>query len=126
MGTSRTIAVVGATGTQGGSVARAILHDRDAAFCVRALTRNPRSERAQALARLGADVVHADADDSESLKNAFAGAHGAYCMTDFWGHGDPDREREQGLAIAEAARCAGVQHAIWSTLEDTRRFVPLS
>jgi uncharacterized protein YbjT (DUF2867 family) len=126
MGTSKTIAVVGATGTQGGSVARAILNDRGAAFRVRALTRNPHSERAQTLARLGADVVQADADDISSLKKAFAGAHGAYCMTDFWGHGDPDLEREQGLAIAEAVRCAGVQHAIWSTLEDTRRFVPLS
>src|SRR6478609_6602928 len=102
MGTRRTIAVVGATGTQGGSVARAVLHDRDAAFCVRAITRNPSSERAQALARLGAEVVRADADDIQSLKKAFAGAYGAYCMTDFWGHGDPDKERAQGLAIAEA------------------------
>src|SRR5256885_17156945 len=99
MGTSRTIAVVGATGTQGGSVARAILHDRDAEFCVRALTRNPSSERAQALARLGAEVVHADADDISSLKKAFAGVHGAYCMTDFWGHGDPARQPGQGQAI---------------------------
>jgi len=126
MGTRRTIAVVGATGTQGGSVARAILDDRRAAFCVRALTRNPHSERAQALARLGADVVEADADDIASLTKAFTGAYGAYCMTDFWGHGDPDRERAQGLAIAEAVRCAGIRHAVWSTLEDTRRFVPLS
>src|SRR2546423_1550273 len=126
MGIRRTIAVVGATGTQGGSLARAILRDRDAGFCVRALTRNPSGDRAQALARLGAEIVRADADDLASLKQAFAGAYGAYCMTDFWGHNDPDRERGQGLAIAEAVRCAGVQHAIWSTLEDTRRFVPLS
>jgi uncharacterized protein YbjT (DUF2867 family) len=124
MGTKRIIAVIGATGSQGGSVARAILHDRAADFCVRAITRNPAGERAQALTRLGADVVHADADDVGSLKQAFAGAYGAYCMTDFWGHSDPDREHEQGLAIAEAARCAGLQHAIWSTLEDTRRFMP--
>ncbi len=126
MSTRRTIAVVGATGTQGGSVARAILHDRDAAFRVRAITRNPASERAQALARLGADVVYGDADNLESLKQAFTGAYGAYCMTDFWGHGDAERERAQGVAMAEAARCAGVQHVIWSTLEDTRRFMPLS
>jgi uncharacterized protein YbjT (DUF2867 family) len=126
MGTKRTIAVVGATGSQGGSVARAILHDRDGDFCVRALTRKPSSERAQALARLGAEVVYADADDLDSLKKAFAGAYGAYGMTDFWGHGDPEREHAQGTAMAEAARCAGVQHVIWSTLEDTRRLMPLS
>lgn len=126
MGTKRIIAVVGATGTQGGSVARAILGDRAGDFALRVLTRKPSGDRAQALARLGAEVVHADADDLDSLKRAFTGAYGAYCMTDFWGHGDPDREHTQGMAIAEAAHCAGVQHAIWSTLEDTRRFVPLS
>ena len=120
------IAVVGATGTQGGSVARAILRDPDAAFSLRALTRKPASERAQALARDGADVVYADADDLESLKHAFAGAHGAYCMTDFWGgSGDPERERQQGAAMADAARSAGVAHVVWSTLEDTRRYMPL-
>src|SRR6185312_10161779 len=81
---SRIIAVVGAAGSQGGSVARAILADDDRAFSLRALTRRPQSERAQALARLGAEVVYADVDDLESLKAAFAGAYGAYCMTDFW------------------------------------------
>jgi uncharacterized protein YbjT (DUF2867 family) len=70
--------------------------------------------------------MYADADDLASLTQAFAGVYGAYCMTDFWGHGDPDRERAQGASMAEAARCAGVQHVIWSTLEDTRRYMPLS
>lgn len=127
MGAKRIIAVVGATGTQGGSVARAILQDRDGDLSVRALTRNPSGERARALARAGADVVYADLDDLDSVKRAFSGAYGAYCMTDFWGgHGDPERERVQGTTMAEAARCAGLHHVIWSTLEDTRRFVPLS
>jgi len=126
MAITRTIAVVGATGTQGGSVARALLLDRGAAFRVRALTRHPESPRAQALARLGAELTYADADDLASLKQAFTGVYGAYCMTDFWSHGDPDRERAQGASMAEAARCAGVQHVIWSTLEDTRRYMPLS
>jgi len=121
------IAIVGATGAQGGSVARAMLSDRDAAFSVRALTRHPSGPRARELARLGAGVVQADADDLESLKRAFTGAFGAYCMTDFWGgSGDPERERAQGAAMADAARAAGVQHVIWSTLEDTRRYMPLS
>lgn len=127
MGTKRIIAVVGATGTQGGSVARAILNDSNGDFALRAVTRNPAGERAQSLARQGAEVVYADVDDLDSLKRAFAGAFGAYCMTDFWGgYGDPERERLQGSTMAEAARCAGVQHVIWSTLEDTRRYVPLS
>jgi len=127
MNSTRIIAVVGATGTQGGSVARAILNNRDGDFALRALTRKPSSARAQALARAGAEVVYADLDDLESVKRAFAGAYGAYCMTDFWGgDGDPERERLQASMMAEAARCAGLQHVLWSTLEDTRRYVPLS
>jgi uncharacterized protein YbjT (DUF2867 family) len=122
----RIIAVVGAAGRQGGSVARAILDDRSGEFAVRALTRKPSSDRALELSRLGAEVVYADADNLESLKCAFSGAHGAYLMTDFWEHGDPDRERLQASSMAEAARCASVQHVIWSTLEDTRRLMPLS
>lgn len=122
---SRIIAVVGATGTQGGSVARALLQDRSADFSVRALTRRPNSARAQALATSGAEVVYANLDIFESLEKAFAGAYGAYCMTDFWEHGSPEREGEQAGRMAEAARSAGVQHVIWSTLEDTRRYIPL-
>src|SRR5215467_10646160 len=115
MKSTRIIAVVGATGTQGGSVARAILRDTAGDLAVRALTRKPSSERAQSLARQGAEVVYADLDDVESIKQAFTGAYGAYCMTDFWGgHGDPERERVQGTSMAEAARCAGLQHVIRS------------
>jgi len=127
MSSTRLIAVVGATGTQGGSVARAILGDREGAFALRAVTRKPKSDRARALADQGADVVYGDADDVASMTTAFAGAFGAYCMTDFWGGaGDPERERLQGVAMAEAARAAGVQHAVWSTLEDTRRYMALA
>ena len=126
MGSKGIIAVVGATGTQGGSVARAILYQAGANFGVRAITRNPTGERARLLAREGAEVVYGDVDDAASMKHAFSGAYGAYCMTDFWGgHGDPERERVQGTTMAEAARCAGVRHVVWSTLEDTRRFVPI-
>src|SRR6266568_1613321 len=114
MGTKRIIAVVGATGTQGGSVARAILGDRSGDFTLRVLTRKPSGDRAQALDRLGAEVVYADADALDSMKRAFTGVYGAYCMTDFWGgQGDPERERVQGSTMAEAARCASVQHVVW-------------
>jgi uncharacterized protein YbjT (DUF2867 family) len=122
----KTIAVVGATGAQGGGLARAILHDPDGGFRVRALTRNPESDRAAELARHGAEVVRADLDDPASLRDAFRGAHGAYCVTNFWEHFSPDREIAQAANMARAAKEEGLQHVIWSTLEDTREFVPLS
>ena len=124
--TARIIAVVGATGAQGGGLVRAILADQSGDFTVRALTRNPYSDKAKSLAALGADVRAADADRPETLAPAFAGAHGVFCLTNFWEHFSPEREIAQAQAQASAAKAAGVQHAIWSTLEDTRRWVPLS
>ena len=123
---AKIIAVVGATGAQGGGLVRAILADRSGSFAVRALTRNPYSEKAKALAALGADVRAADADQPETLAPAFAGAYGVFCLTNFWEHFSPERELAQAEAQARAAKAAGVQHAIWSTLEDTRHWVPLS
>ncbi len=123
---ARIIAVVGATGAQGGGLVRSILADTSGGFAVRALTRNPYSEKAKALAALGADVRAVDADQPETLAPAFAGAYGVFCLTNFWEHFSPERELAQAEAQARAAKAAGVQHAIWSTLEDTRHWVPLS
>ena len=120
------IAVVGATGAQGGGLARAILDDPDGGFAVRALTRHVDSEQARALAARGAEVVAADLDDPASLERAFAGAYGAYCVTNFWEHFSPRKEGTQARHLAQAAQAAGIHHAIWSTLEDTRELVPLS
>ena len=72
----KTIAVVGATGAQGGGLVRAILGDRGGSFHARALTRDVHSARARELADLGAEVVAADVDDEDSLKRAFEGASG--------------------------------------------------
>jgi uncharacterized protein YbjT (DUF2867 family) len=119
------IAVVGSTGAQGNGLVRAIQSDSGGEFAARALTRDVNSEKAKELARLGAEVVAADVDDAESLKRAFAGAYGAYCVTFYWAHFSPDREKAQAKAMAEAAKDAGLQHVTWSTLEDTRTFVPL-
>ncbi|HEX2249535.1 MAG TPA: NmrA/HSCARG family protein [Gemmatimonadales bacterium] len=119
------IAVVGATGAQGGGLVRAILADRSGAFAVRAITRNPDSDKAQALRSAGAEVVKADIDDQTSIEQAFSGAYGAFCLTNFWEHFSPERELEQARNMAQAAKNAGIQHAIWSTLEDTRKWVPL-
>jgi uncharacterized protein YbjT (DUF2867 family) len=123
---SRTIAVVGATGAQGGGLVRAILSDPARPFTPRAITRKPDSDAAKALTAAGAEVVAADADDPASLERAFRGAFGVFALTNFWEHFSPERELEQAGNQARAAKQAGVQHVIWSTLEDTRRLVPLS
>jgi uncharacterized protein YbjT (DUF2867 family) len=120
------IAVVGATGAQGGGLARAILADAGGGYAVRAVTRHADSDKAKALAAAGAEVVTADLDDEASLLRALQGAHGAYLVTNFWEHFSPEREKAQAAAMARAAKAAGVKHAIWSTLEDSRRFVPLT
>ena len=120
------IAVVGATGAQGGGLVRAILNDANSEFSARALTRNVNSEKARALSALGAEVVAANVDDLESLKRAFAGAYGAFCVTFFWDHMSAEREKAEATSMAIAAKYAGIKHAIWSTFEDTRKWVPLS
>lgn len=125
MAEQKIIAVVGATGQQGGGLVRAILADPESGFSVRALTRNPDSDKAQELARLGAEVVQADIDDEASVAKALEGAYGAYLVTNFWEHLSPEREYAQARNLAQASKTAGIEHAIWSTLEDTRDSVPL-
>lgn len=125
MSDKKIIAVVGATGAQGGGLVRAIVADRAGSFVARAITRNPGSDKAKELAALGVEVVAGDADDEKSMEKAFSGAYGAFCVTNFWEHLSPEREIAQATAMARAAKAAGVQHAIWSTLEDSRRFIPL-
>lgn len=126
MADNKIMAVVGATGSQGGGLVRAILNDKTQECVVRALTRKVDSPKAQELARLGAEVVAADLDDLESLKRAFEGAYGAFCVTNFWEHFSPEKETTQATAMAQAAKHAAVHHVIWSTLEDTRRWVALT
>lgn len=122
---TKIIAVIGATGAQGGGLARAILNDPGSGFAVRAVTRNPSGPKAASLRELGAEVVQADLDDPASLARAFDGAWGAFCVTNFWEHLSPQRETAQAANMARAAKAAGLQHVIWSTLEDTRKWVPL-
>lgn len=126
MDEKKIIAVVGATGAQGSGLCRAILNDKIGGFRVRALTRNPGSDKAKELARLGAEVVAADVDDEKSLEKAFRGAYGAFCVTFFWEHFSPEKEYAHAAAMARAARHAGLKHVIWSTLEDTRRWIPIN
>lgn len=117
------ITVFGATGAQGGGLARALLDDPQRRFRVRAVTRKPDSPAARRLAEAGAEVVAADLDDPPGVARVMAGAHGAFCVTSFWEHFSPEKELAQAETMAEAARCEGVRHVVWSTLEDTREFV---
>jgi len=125
MSEKKVIAVIGATGAQGGGLARAILEDVGGSFSARAITRNADSDNAKALATMGAEVVEANIDDKASLERAFSGAHGAFCVTNFWETFSPEGEKVQARNMAEAAKAVGIQHVIWSTLEDTRRWVPV-
>ena len=120
----KTLAVLGATGAQGGGLVRAILADPQGGYAARAITRDVNSDKAKALAALGAEVVAGDVDDEASLARAFAGAHGAFCVTFFWAHFKPELEIAQARNMARAAKAAALSHVVWSTLEDTRTIVP--
>jgi len=126
MSEKKIIAVVGATGAQGGGLVQAILADPNSEFSVRAITRDINSDKAKALAAQGAEVVAADLHDPQSLLAAFKGSYGVFGVTFFWNHFSPTTEKQEAKNIAEAAKEAGVQHVVWSTLEDTRNWVPLS
>jgi uncharacterized protein YbjT (DUF2867 family) len=125
MSQKKIIVVFGATGTQGGGLAHAILNDPNSEFTVRAITRDTTSDKAKELASLGAEVVAADIDNIASIKKALEGAYGAYFVTFYWAHFSPEKEDEQFRNMAEAAKDAGLKHIVVSTLEDTREFVPL-
>jgi len=126
MASKKLIVVFGATGAQGGGLAHAILQDTSSEFSVRAVTRNPESEKAKELAKLGAEVVVADIDDAVTLQRALKNAYGAYFVTFYWAHLSPEKEKAEAAAYANAAKIAGLKHVIWSTLEDTREYVPLT
>jgi uncharacterized protein YbjT (DUF2867 family) len=125
MSDKKIIAVVGATGAQGGGLVRAICNDPDGGFTARALTRDASSDAAKALAALGAEVVVADTNDAAAVQKAFEGAYGAFCVTNFWEHFTPETEQAQAENMIAAAKANGLHHVIWSTLEDTRELVPL-
>ncbi|KAG9044676.1 hypothetical protein FS837_007723 [Tulasnella sp. UAMH 9824] len=113
------VAVCGATGAQGGSVARFLL--QEGSFRVRALTRQPESAKALALSRQGADIVRADFNEPESLLDAFRGAYAVFGMTSYF---DPSAEFgkkqvQQGKNIIDAAKACSVKHFVLSTAEHT-------
>ncbi|NXH01734.1 NMRL1 protein, partial [Loxia leucoptera] len=119
MAGKKLIVVFGATGAQGGSVARALLDD--GSFKVRAVTRSPRKKEAAELRRRGAEVVKADQDDEASLERALAGAYGAFIVTNFWEHCSKEKEIEQGRRLAELSKHQGLHHVVFSGLENVHQ-----
>jgi uncharacterized protein YbjT (DUF2867 family) len=126
MQSRKIITIFGATGAQGGGLAHAILQDKNGSFGVRAVTRDINSDKAKELAQLGAEVVAADIDDPISVENALRGAYGAFFVTFFWAHFSAEKEKAEAAIYVEAAKKADLKHAIWSTLEDVREYVPLN
>jgi len=116
-GTERLVVITGATGKQGGAVAREIAGK---GFRLRAMTRKPQSDAAQALARLGAEVVEGNLDDPVSLGRVLAGAWGVFGVQNTWEAG-VEREEVQGKRLATIAREKGVQHFVYSSVGSAHR-----
>jgi uncharacterized protein YbjT (DUF2867 family) len=117
MADSKTVLVSGATGQQGGAVARELLAH---GHRVRAMTRKPQGSQAQSLARLGAELMQGDLDDEASISKALAGAWGAFAVQNTWEAG-VEKEEIQGKRFAKAARAAGVQHFVYSSVGSAHR-----
>lgn len=116
------IAVMGATGAQGGAVVEALSKVSNK-FDICAITRNPDSDKAKALAEKGIKVVKADADDLDSMTRAFTGAYGAFLVTNFWSDMSMQHEIDQTKILQKAVIAADVKHVVLSTLEDTRPII---
>ncbi len=113
------VTVLGGTGLQGGGVVDALLAAGE--FGVRVVSRNPAGDAASKLEARGVEVVKGDMLDPATLGPAFAGAHGAFVVTNFWDPNQMQRETEVGAGAVKAARAANVQHLIWSTLPNTEK-----
>jgi uncharacterized protein YbjT (DUF2867 family) len=111
------VLVCGATGKQGGSVARSLL---DRGFRVRGLTRDPQKPDAQALVEQGAEVVQGDMEDRSDVDRVLEGAYGVFSVQNFWETGY-DREVQQGKTVADAAKVAGVEHFVYSSVGSAHR-----
>lgn len=118
----KTILVIGATGAQGGGLVRAL--QARGQFAVRALTRNPDGEKGKALKASGVEVVAGDLNDVASLMSAMDGVYGVFAVTNFWEVVSTEIEKQQAQNIATACREMHIQHIVWSTLEDTRTYIP--
>ncbi|KAI8626728.1 NmrA-like family protein [Xylariaceae sp. FL1651] len=123
MAAKRIITVFGATGNQGGAIVKQFLNDPklNAAWAVRAVTRDVSKDSAKKLASQGAEVVAADINDEASLAKAMAGSDTVFAVTNYWEKLDMKLEEQQGRNLADAAKEAGVNHFIWSSLFDVTK-----
>ena len=117
MANERIVLITGATGRQGGAVARVLAGK---GFKIRALTRKPESDAAKALAKTGAEIVRGDLDDDASLKKALHGVWGVFAVQNTWEAG-VEKEEEQGKRLAKLAREAGVEHFVYSSVGSADR-----
>jgi len=117
MSDGKTILVMGATGSQGGAVIR---HLQGKGFTLRAMTRKPEGDKAQSLAKAGVEIVTGDFDDDASLQRGLAGAWGVFAVQNTWEAG-VEREEEQGKRVARAAKAAGVQHFVYTSVGSAHR-----
>lgn len=117
MTNNRIVLITGATGKQGGAVARELVGK---GFALRAMTRKPDSDAAKALASKGIEIVKGDLEDAASLKQAIAGAWGVFGVQNTWEAG-VEKEEEQGKRLAEVARAAGVQHFVYTSVGSAHR-----
>jgi uncharacterized protein YbjT (DUF2867 family) len=116
-GAERIVLITGATGQQGGAIARELAGK---GFTLRAMTRKPQGAPAQALAKLGAEIVTSDLDDAASLGRALEGAWGVFSVQNTWEAG-VEREEEQGKRLARLAREKGVQHFVYASVGSAQR-----
>nr|XP_023407239.1 nmrA-like family domain-containing protein 1 [Loxodonta africana] len=119
MAGKKVIAVYGATGAQGGSVAKAILESKN--FAVRAVTRDVTQPKALVLQDLGAKVVKGDLNDEASVEAALKDAYGTFVVTNFWEHFSKEKEVLRGRLVADVAKHLGLQHMVFSGLENIKR-----
>jgi uncharacterized protein YbjT (DUF2867 family) len=114
----KVVVVFGATGAQGGSVARALAADSQ--FAVKAATRNPDSDKAKALKATGIETVKVDLDDAASVNAALQGAYGVFLITNYWEIFDKAREQKQAQNVIDAAKANGIKHLVFSSLNSTK------
>jgi len=117
MNEQKNILVMGATGKQGGAVARVLLAH---GYAVRAMTRKPGSEKAKALEKMGAEIIQGDFDDSPSLERAMKDVWGVFAMQNTWEAGVVNEE-VQGKRVAETAKKAGVEHFVYTSVASAQR-----